>query len=153
MSTTQNAAEALSQIENHHADAEVRTLRRCDIGLVPVHQGDIYVHRVPDDHPRGKLLATKQLALGESMGQRHFVEGDSVEVYDGAVGNKRNRDLFPLWNDNRQKDACTGRLFVTRGPCRIPHPEHARHDLLMDEPGTYQVTHQWSERMRARVED
>lgn len=135
-------------------DTEVRTLRRCEIGRVPVHQGDIYIHRVADDHPRGAKIADRQLALGDTMGARHMVEGDTVEVFEGAVGHEKNRALMPCWKDDpRKQDVCTGRLFTTRGPCSIPHPEHARHDLQISEPGTYQVTHQWDEVAMGRVMD
>ena len=149
-----NLAEKIENIANTKPDKDVRTLRRCEIGSVPVHQGDIYIHRVADDHPRGRKIAEKQLALGDSMGARHMVEGDTVQVFEGAVGDERNRSLMPLWEgDTRKQDACTGRLFTTEGPCRIPHPEHARHDLMITEPGTYQVTHQWDEVAMARVAD
>jgi len=153
MTQTKTLTEQLQPILSHSPDTEVRTIRRCEIGRVPVHQGDIYLHRVADDHPRGKLAGTQQLALGTNVGARHMVEGDSVVVYEGAVGHKKNRALLPLFADDRMRDVCTGRLFTTQGPCRIPHPTHATHSIEITEPGTYQVTHQWDEAFMGRVVD
>lgn len=134
--------EALHAIESHVSEPE---LRECDrkIGNV-AHQGDVYLTRVRADHPRGKLLGTRQIAVGTSVGSRHVVEGN-VEVYEGV-------ELPPGFKlpDGARKEDMLGPVVVTLSDAVLTHPEHAHHALGC---GVDQVTYQWDETTRARQQD
>lgn len=106
------------------------------IGKV-VRQGDIYIHRVPNDHERGLELKTRQLALGESMGSRHIAEAPA-KVCEGTEA--------PDW----ARTELLGPCIVSDLPFTISHPEHAHIHL---PAGVYQVTHQMDARTKKRVID
>lgn len=125
-------------------DAEVRVCRRIKVGHA-VQQGDVYLHRVEDAHPRGAELGTRQVAVGTTVGSRHVAAGEGVEVFAGVE--------LPSWVTPREEfgaSAYLGPVVVARGPWMLTHPEHAHHAL---PSGTYQVTYQIDERTRRRVED
>ena len=116
-----------------------RVVHRMEVGRV-LRQGDIYIHRVADDHPHGKEIARGkiQLALGQSVGQRHFLVGDLV-AYEGT---KPPPTCKP--------DIMLGPCVVVRKRAANTHPEHAHASL---PPGTYQIEHQLNWRTRQRVQD
>ena len=99
---------------------------RVDTGSGVCHQGDVYVHHVPANHPHGRPLTTRQIAFGDTQGSRHILEGD-VEVFEGTTlpdGVASNIPLGP---------------FFRVGPkgARLSHPEHPHWVLL---PGTSKQT-------------
>ncbi|MEQ8767182.1 MAG: hypothetical protein RL885_24945 [Planctomycetota bacterium] len=134
MKTIQDQLSAI-QTAAESCDVDVRIIKSMEIGQFP-RQGDIYVTRVADDHPRGVALDSRQLAIGNTLGSRHVAD-ESWNVYEGTCGTADGEELL--------------------GPCihsdtggAITHPEHA--DLHLP-PGTYQVTHQMDARTRDRVAD
>lgn len=139
---TKTAEEILTEIETH---VPTHTLREehIEIGQV-VHQGDCYLHRVPDDWPRGKLLGTRKIAVGEGIGSNHLVEGD-VEVYEGV----KLPPGFKLPDGARQEDMI-GPVAVAGCETINTHPVHAHNALTK---GTYQVTQQWDMTTMRRVAD
>lgn len=139
---TMTVEEVLSKIEAHAAEPELRQLPRA-LGQV-AHQGDVYLHRVTSDHPRGKLLGTRQIAVGTTIGSRHIVEGN-VEVYEG----KALPPGFALPEGARDSDVL-GPVVVVKSSAVLTHPEHAHHAL---DCGVDQVTYQWDVTAAARVAD
>lgn len=122
------------------ADATTREVDAIEIGKA-ARQGDIYIHRVADNHPRGAMRKgpdARKLAIGESVNSRHIAEAPAI-CYEGTT----------LPGD------CDPRTFL--GPCivspdrfMVTHPEHAAKSL---PGGTYQVTHQMDARTLDRVAD
>ena len=134
------AAEAIAEVTkkaDELAVPELRHIPRIEVGQA-VRQGDIYIHRVADDHPCGEKLKTRQLAIGTTQGSRHVAEAPA-QVFQGtrAPGYMRNALLGPLVRSLKER-------------LRISHPEHAHIDL---PPGTYQITHQMDARTLERVQD
>ena len=135
-----NAVEAMERVTveaGQKAVAGVRFIKVMTIGQV-VRQGDIYLHRVAAEHPRGEATQNRQLAIGTTRGSRHVAEAPA-EVY---VGTTR-----PEYCDER---TLLGPVVVSRERIVVTHPEHAHYSL---PAGTYQVTHQTDARTLARVQD
>lgn len=130
--------EKIEQIEKHMADTEVRITRRMEVGQA-IQQGDVYVVRVPDDHPRGERLGTQQLAVGSATGARHMIEGG--DLFQGSA--------FPAGMKNEVPD-CLGPVVVAPGECTLGHPEHPDHRF---PAGTYQTIYQLDHARRRRVAD
>jgi hypothetical protein len=128
----------LEQIEKGAENniSEMRFIENIEIGQF-VRQGDIYIHRVHDDHPCGDVTENRQLAFGTTRGSRHILEGDA-EVYLGMTA--------PEW----AKRALLGPMFKLFRRGTVTHPEHAHISL---PAGTYQVTHQMDARTLQRVRD
>lgn len=145
--TTTDTAKTIETVTTHKADQDVRVCRRIEIGRVAAHQGDVYVHRVADDQPRGKPWGTKQVAVGNQVGARHVAEGEDVHVYAGDPSSAAA--LMPKFSDD-QREACLGPVVVAKSEWTLTHPEHAHHRL---PAGTYQVTYQWDAQTMARVAD
>lgn len=127
---------------------KVRVLRRIEVGQA-IHQGDVYMHRVADDHPRGDELGTCQVAVGDTQGSRHVAEGE-VHVFAGvALPATFQR---PAWieSDEQARSIFLGPVVVADAPWCLTHPEHAHHRL---PAGAYQVTYQADQMARARVAD
>lgn len=131
----QTITEVLEQIERAPANAEVRLIESIEVGQV-VRQGDIYIHRVDDAHPRGKVTQNRQLAIGTTQGSRHVAESGSV--FAGTTA--------PSW----APAALLGPCVESTERIQISHPEHAHIDLPR---GTYQITHQMDARTLERVAD
>ena len=137
--------EAVQVIERVEADTEIRVMRRMEIGSA-AQQGDLYVHRLPDDWARGKRIGkgSVQVALGTGNGARHIAEG-AVEVYEGT--------LLPPGVSAPMKvewrEIC-GPVIVAREPWTLTHPEHPHHRL---PEGTYGVTYQYDPKTMRRVAD
>lgn len=142
--TNKTTIQQIEHVGNHKPDPELRTLRRCEIGKV-IMQGDVYVHRVADNHPRGEPWGSRQVAVGRAIGQRHVADGATVEVFAGVSVEK----ILPGFTDT-QRRACMGPVVVAKDRWTLTHPEHAHHAL---PAGTYQVTYQWDEARMGRVMD
>lgn len=117
---------------------EVRRIERCDIGQ-GYRQGDIYVFRVPENHPRGKKLGTHKLAIGEGEGSNHFAEGE-IELYEGIQ--------VPPWIE---PGTFLGPVIVAPKGFVNTHPKHAH--CHMEQGGVFQTTHQMDSRTLQRVRD
>lgn len=140
---TLTVIEAVERVLKSKPAPDVRIPETVEIGQV-IHQGDVYMHRVPDDWPRGELLGTRQIAVGDTIGSRHVVSGQGFEVYAGMK--------LPAWvkfsrlpNSLRSRvvHALLGPVVVLRAPLvegeGLVHPEHAHHRFPC---GTYQVQYQ-----------
>lgn len=149
MAKQMSAVEVMTEIEKAAetgAVTEVRDGRGMKIGQGG-RQGDIYVFRVAADWPRGKRIADRQMAVGNTQGSRHIAAGN-VEVYEGKAAPE-----FIKFQDNNGAalDPLLGPCIVVRsGDFAGEHPEHA-HFVL--DPGTYQVVHQMDARSLQRVQD
>lgn len=118
---------------------EHRIIKDCPIGK-GWRQGDIYIHRVSDNHPVGDMLDIRQIADGTSIGSRHILIGD-VKVYQGVKLPDYVNKLWPL-----------GYAFdVGEEGAIITHPEHAYDDICVK--GRYVVTHQIDMQTMRRVSD
>lgn len=135
----------LEAIQKAVPDTEVRNTRRIEIGSA-IHQGDVYIHRVKDNHPRGERWGTRQVAVGTGIGSRHCAEGDGVSVFAG----KAYPEGFIQPTGLQDKAALLGPVVEASGPWTLTHPEHAHHNL---PAGTYQVTYQADLATMQRVVD
>jgi hypothetical protein len=150
---TTKMIEAVEAISAAKPDVEVRVARRVEIGTV-LHQGDVYLHAVPADWPRGELLGTRQVAVGTTVGSRHIAEGVDAKVYAGV----RVPPSVDAWlasnagNVIEDKDAFRAALLgpVVTGMECLTHPEHAHH-AAPDQ--TWQVTYQVDALTGQRVSD
>lgn len=139
----QTAEQVLNEILDTKPDTEVRIARLLAVGQ-GIHQGDIYMIRVDDDHPRGTLRGSRQVAVGDTIGSRHIVEGD-VTVYEGV------RLPSCMKVPSNELSARLGPVVVAPSGCVLTHPEHAYHDIR--QGGTYQVVYQLDMVTRHRVAD
>lgn len=138
------AQTAIEKVLKHPADAQVRVTRRIEIGRA-IQQGDVYLHRVADDHPRGALLGTRKLAIGEGEGSHHIAEGEGVSVYAGVELPPGMRE--PDWVE---PGSLLGPVVVVDDKLTLTHPVHPHHVL---PAGTYQTTYQADFATRQRVLD
>jgi hypothetical protein len=148
---TLTALQAYQAIQDHAAKKAAKAVRlsglRMEVGQGG-RQGDIYIWRVDENHPRGKRVESRQLALGVTQGSRHMAVGEDVEVYEGVKAPDFLKATDAQW---RSVEIPIGPLIVVKGERFVgEHPEHA-HYLLA--PGTYQVTHQIDARTLQRVLD
>lgn len=143
MTTTQDVLAALASIEKSTFTPVERDASKAAVGQV-VHQGDIYLHRVDANHPRGKPIGTRKLAIGQGEGSNHFAEG-AVEVFDGTTLPPWVK--VPEWTTAQQ---LLGPVVVAQAPWRNTHTKHA-HNLCA--PGVWQVTYQADGLTRRRVAD
>lgn len=136
---------AVKSIEGAPHDPDLRITRRIEVGSV-VQQGDVYLHRVADDHARGKQIGVGavQVALGTGNGARHIAEG-AVEVFEG-------RALPDYVEPPMDVDAgeITGPLVMAKETWLLTHPEHPHHRL---PAGCYQVSYQFDPQTMRRVMD
>lgn len=109
-------------------------------------QGDLNIFKVADNHSVGEVVERRQLADGESIGQRHVLLGE-FKIYKGI------KEPQIEISDSRAKDFVLGYAFDILGPCRNNHPEHS--DFVFGEgcEGRYQVWHQLNTETRRRMED
>lgn len=140
--------EAVAAVFSHSA---VTTKRFVSLTIgESIRQGDIYITRVADGHPRGAVWGSRQVAVGNTIGSRHVAVGD-VDVFAGVPD--AIKKLRPLFTDE-QRAACCGPVVVARSTWDLEHPEHPHHELAQScDVATYQVTYQWSEALRAAVRD
>lgn len=137
---TLTATQAHEELERVAQPApEVRDCTKLQVGEV-ARQGDVYLHRVEDTHPRGKARKDRQLALGNTQGSRHIAE-EPARVFEGKA--------IPSWC--REGTFLGPLVVVGKGETAlVSHPEHAH--MLIGE-GTWQTTHQEDARSRQRVMD
>jgi hypothetical protein len=132
--------EKLKEIGNA-AELDVRICRRAEIGTV-LQQGDVYLHRVPDDHPHGKELGSRQVAVGEGIGSKHMAIGNRVSVFAGVE--------LPSGVSTDFKSEMLGPLVISPKPWQLVHPVHPAHEVC---EGAWQVTYQIDLKTRTRVLD
>ena len=137
--------EAVKVIETAKPDVDIRIVRRIEIGHA-IHQGDVYLHRVADDFPRGEQIGagSVQIALGTGNGARHMAEG-TVRVFKGVQ--------LPEWVKapmDVQPGEITGPVVVADDTWNLTHPEHPHHCL---PAGVYQTTYQYDPQTMRRVQD
>lgn len=143
---TKTAAQAHEEIaaEAERAKSqEIRAPKAWPVGK-RVRQGDVEIHRVADDHPRGAVVRgpnARQLAPGITQGSRHVAEPPAV-VHEGTTA-----PPGALPGARVLLGPC---VVVPRGGAVVSHPEHAHVRLL---EGTYQVTHQLDVQTMQRVQD
>lgn len=140
------AKEAIREIEER-AKINQETIRVIDVPHLKVgecyRQGDLYVFKIADDHPVGKPLERRQLADGESIGQRHVLLGE-FQIYETIkCPIKYNDDIF--------EKAARGYTFDVLGECRNAHPEHAH--FVFHQKGRFFVSHQVDEQTKEKVRD
>lgn len=118
---------------------ETRNVTNIPIGKI-IRQGDVYIHRVKDDHVVGETVDIRQIADGTSIGSRHILIGD-VKVYQGTKLPSYVNNSWPI-----------GYAFdVGNEGATITHPEHAHINICVS--GRYQVTHQMDMQTMQRVSD
>lgn len=123
-------------------EQKVKTVPLMKVGEV-IRQGDIYIHKVADNHPVGEQLDRRQLADGHSIGQRHMLLGE-FKIYEGVE--------LPSWVD-KSTNQRLGYAFDVTGECRNSHPEHDHYLFLEDRKGRYQVTYQLDMQTLRKVSD
>lgn len=140
MKTAEKAVDVYGRIEREAAEKavqEIRTIKEIEIGKA-VRQGDIYIHRVADNHPHGKASKSLQLAIGNTQGSRHIAEAPS-KVFAGVKA-----------PDYCRQGTFLGPLVISASRFTISHPEHAHVSL---PAGAYQITHQMDAMTMQRVRD
>lgn len=132
-----SAIEAIREVQDSaKVMPQIRVVSEMKIGQV-ARQGDIYVERVKAAS-KGREIASRQLAPGETKGSRHIVADSSeVRIYESAA---------PL---GRRRDYQRGPAIEARGDLCIQHPEHA---WIRLPAGDYQVWYQndWVREQRVR---
>jgi len=141
METVQDIIQHIAQVEKDAETTKVAKPRYFPIMKVGeiVRQGDIYIHRVDDNHEHGIELESRQLAQGFSQGSRHVAEPPS-KVYEGTTRPKTSTGTSVF----------LGPLVKSEVEFTISHPQHANVTL---GAGTYQITHQMDVRTLMRVRD
>ena len=105
-------------------------------------QGDLNIFKMADNHPVGKKLDRRQLADGQSIGQRHVLLGAKFQVYEGVKAPAAVKD----------GEARLGYAFdVLSNDCRNAHPEHVH--FKFHQQGRYQVMHQLDRQTLQRMAD
>jgi len=136
-------APEIQKVIEHRSDPAERVTERLAIGKT-VHQGDVYLHRVAADHPRGVERGSRQVAVGTTVGSRHIAEGE-LKVFEG--------EQLPAYLKAPEwcaKGDLLGPVVVAAKPWLLTHPEHAAHRI---PAGTFQVTYQADYATRRRVQD
>lgn len=150
---TQTLEEVVHAITNQPPLPELRVLDEHKIGAA-IHQGDVYIHCVAKNHPRGKAWGSNQVAVGTTVGSRHVAEGEGVEVFAGEKLPKTFDKAKMPWLANLTEEQVNriflGPVIVAPKGFRLTHPEHAHHDC---PEGVYQVTYQGDPRTAERVQD
>lgn len=131
------AIKELTRQAKANKDTRPRDLQSLQIGEIG-HQGDIYVHRAPENHPYGPELASRQLAEGSTQGSRHMAVG-KLKVYASVTNPPSATSL-----------ALLGPVVVASEPWRLEHPEHAMH---LYPAGVFAIVHQMDAITGQRVQD
>lgn len=145
---TQTITEVVNKIQKIANDNQAnKELRVVDVPHLKTgecyRQGDLYVFKVADDHPVGKKLERRQLADGQSIGQRHVLLGDFI-IYKGKQA--------PNGVSGLHARAALGYAFdVLKEGTRNAHPEHSH--FVFNQCGRYQVLHQMDLQTLKRVAD
>lgn len=106
-------------------------------------QGDLYIHRVADNHPVGDELKRDKIADGVSLGSTHHLLG-SFKVYKGVKAPDYIKSEAHL-------SAGIGYAFDAEEDCVNVHMEHDH--FCFKNKGRYQVTHQLDLKTMQRVLD
>ncbi len=138
----------MDAITKANPDAEVRICRRAVAGKTVLHQGDVYLHAVPKDWPRGEEIGTRQVAVGTTVGSRHVAEGDGVTVCSG----KKLPAYMSLPEGARVEDLLGPVVSGSGEPFVLTHPEHAHHQCPTADVD-WQVTYQFNPATARRVQD
>lgn len=143
-----DAIQEIAKINDAKADVDVRVSRRLEVGTVR-QQGDVYLVRVSNDHPRGMPLGTRQVAVGANIGARHVAEG-GVEVFEGVK--LPPGVALPAWaREAGMTDRdILGPVVVASESWCLTHPEHAHHQ---SPAGVDQVLYQLDFSTSRRVVD
>lgn len=107
-------------------------------------QGDVYAIRVALDHPVGKPVDKRQIVDGTTIGSRHVLIGDDIEVFEGVK-------CPPACKDEEKYQVGVSYAFLVKSPCTLTHPEHGH--FRIEEPGLYQSVVQLDMRTLQRVVD
>lgn len=94
-------------------------------------QGDLYVFRVPNNHPVGEKIIRNQLADGVSIGARHILNGE-FKVYGGVQN--------PSCLNGIHARISLGYAFDAKEKTVLGHPEHDNYVFTF--PHRWQVVHQ-----------
>lgn len=127
--TTKKAETAWGEIvdaANAEAQQSCRVVNQIAVGKC-VRQGDVYLVAVEPAHPHGEETTNRQLAVGETQGSRHILEGEAT-LYVGT-------DLPPGWAQWGGAKLL-GPMIVALQRFNVTHPEHAHVSL---PAGCYQV--------------
>lgn len=103
-----------------------------------VRQGDLYIARVIA-MPTGRKRESRQLAIGDTQGSRHILEGSVVSLIDPDV-DAAIKSLKHCSGNDVQAYQIGPAFEVGESPVTIAHPEHG--DRTLTEPGCYQVIYQ-----------
>lgn len=144
MQTIEQVVKQIQEIANNNQkNLELRVVKVPELKTGECYrQGDLYVFKVDDDHPVGKELDRRQLADGQSIGQRHVLLGE-FKVYEGIKA--------PDGVSALHAEAGLGYAFDVLGECTNAHPEHSHFKL--QQCGRYQVMHQMDLQTLKRVAD
>ena len=144
MQTIEQVVNQIQEIANNNQkNLELRVVKVPELKTGECYrQGDLYVFKVDDHHPVGKELNRRQLADGQSIGQRHVLLGE-FKVYEGIKA--------PNGINNLHAQAGLGYAFDVLGECTNAHPEHSH--FQFQQCGRYQVMHQMDLQTLRRVAD
>lgn len=150
MKTATKIEEAIESVAKAPFENDVRITRRIEIGQA-IMQGDVLLHRVPNDWPRGKALGTRQVAVGEGVGSRHVAVGD-VNVFEGQKLPDHVKPPFDGAERMMLGPVIVADETSTEPSFRLEHPVHPNH-VLPREGCTYQVTYPIDGHTQKRVRD
>ena len=144
MQTIEQVVNQIQEVANNNQkNLELRVVKVPELKTGECYrQGDLYVFKVDDNHPVGKELDRRQLADGQSIGQRHVLLGE-FKVYEGIKA--------PDGISNLHAQAGLGYAFDVLGECTNAHPEHSH--FQFQQCGRYQVMHQMDLQTLRRVAD
>lgn len=139
-----NAIDTIEKLQQKAKELNVKDVRIINDETVPLgkvfRQGDLYLFRVPNDHPVGDEVSIRQIADGVSMGARHILKGD-VKVYAGKKHPNGVNTRYPLGYAFDVEDAI------------LEHPEHAHGEICYKSRVRFQVLHQIDMLTMKRVSD
>ncbi len=149
--TVRETIEKLQEIANQNqANLELRVVTIPELKNGECYrQGDLYIFKVPDNHPVGKPLNRRQLADGESIGQRHVVLGE-FKIYEGVKAPELPEGYGKI-NELNVKAGLGYAFDITEAGSRNGHPEHSH--FIFNQCGRYQVLHQTDMQTLRRVAD
>ena len=121
-------------------------------------QGDIYVHpidKIPAAWDKRDPSAHPQVAVGDTMGSRHTVDGAAVQVFWASDKEKALEQVpFDFFKTRElaaeAKRVLLGPVLSSTTEFVIDHPEHPK---FIMPAGTYLVTYQFDELTRGAVSD
>lgn len=153
MKTAQEVVEKIMAEASVNTEHELKTIKEAKIGDI-IRQGDIYIHFVGKDHPKGAIRKDHQLAPGFSKGSRHVAD-KSVEVFDGVRApeswRKKMQANFPTLRIEVMEKELIGPRLHFKERALITHPEHA--DISIPAGSDCQVIYQLNPRTMKRSQD